>query len=42
MDVTNRTHTTNSRRENGERDARPTVIASPRRDGMFAGWGVRF
>jgi hypothetical protein len=23
-------------------DARRTVIPSPRRDGMFSGWGVRF
>ena len=26
----------------GGRDARPTVIPAPRRDGMFTGWGVRF
>ena len=42
MDVTNRTRKSNPSSEAGERDLRPTVIPTPRRDGMFSGWGVRF
>jgi len=42
METTNMTRKPHSDVEAGDRDTRRTVIPSPRREGLFPGWGVRF